>query len=66
MEKLHTDQIGSVNIIHVTSMASIAISAIVHFIHVGILQQAENGLKVKAFGTVPIVIGYTKRKQLNA
>ena len=43
MEKFRMDQIGSANFIHVTLKDSIAISAIVRFIHVEILQLVEAG-----------------------
>ena len=65
MAKLHMDLIENVNFIHVIGMASIVISAIVHFILVVILQLVENGLKVKTFGTVKIATGYMKKNQLN-
>ena len=66
MVKLHMDLTVNVSSIHVTMKVSTVISVIVHFIHAEILQLAENGLKVKVFGTVRNACGYTIKKQLNA
>ena len=60
------DLTGSVNFTHVTGTVNTVISVTVRFIHVEILQQAENGLKAKTYGTARNACGCTKRMQLNA
>ena len=62
MARLHMDLTGNANFIHVTGMANTVTSAIVHFIHVVILQLEESGLRAKVSGTVKTATGYIQKK----
>ena len=65
MAKLRMDLTGNVTNILAIMKDNTVISVIVRFILVEILQQAENGLRAKMFGTVKTVTGYMIKIQLN-
>ena len=58
------DQMKNVIFIHVILKDNIVISVIVLFILVVKVLLVENGLKIKEYGIVRIVLGYMKQKQL--
>ena len=60
----HMDQMKNVIFIHVILKDNIVISVIVLFILVVKVLLVENGLKIKEYGIVRIVLGYMKQKQL--